>query len=495
MQGEREQHPVGQAIPEGVALRDIVVFLRRNAVLIGGMALATAVVTTALVLLLVPPRYRASATLVVVPPTFSSNLKPPTPTIQAYQKLLESDAVVSEVAHELTTKGVLDKAEPLRLGAELETRIFVSRDADKTALSPMLELSARSRDPEHAAAIVNTWADVFLARNRKFMQGMISPTIQLIEEQYTGTRKDLEGLEKERAATADRFQEQEDRLANDWDEKMAAYRSKIESRVVAFQAETRKSFEALAVASGREPSGQTIAVESGAGSESETELALSRLVVVRLQLAQTPQILNLEKSISDDALWQALVLTQTTQEGTAVSDRLQPLLASTIVSQEVNPLYTELSSQAAHLEMSLQGRQDSSAPRDLDLVRSLESLQRERSSGLRGLFDERDVHLAILDRSRRRDLEALGRERDTTLTELNRDLNQKRALLQVLSDNYNQAVLQKAQQNIEDIRLGTAAVPPRRPEPRRLWLKAALAAFLGALLGLIVALGLKASSW
>src|SRR5262245_22301719 len=69
-------------------------------------ALLSGLVTAGTLFLLVPRKYEASATLVIVPPKVSSDLKPPTLTIQGYQKLLESDSVLEETKRRLADRHV-----------------------------------------------------------------------------------------------------------------------------------------------------------------------------------------------------------------------------------------------------------------------------------------------------------------------------------------------------------------------------------------------------
>ena len=102
---------------------------------------AVAGIVTALgMLLLVDRKYEGSAVLAVVSPKISSDLKPASLTVQGYQKLLESDAVLDETRRLLLQQGRLQPKEKFRLKDELETRIFVSRYAENVTLAPMVQL-------------------------------------------------------------------------------------------------------------------------------------------------------------------------------------------------------------------------------------------------------------------------------------------------------------------------------------------------------------------
>ena len=143
----------------GIRFPDIVRFLARHKVLILVPAVVAAILTVLVVYLAVPAEYEASAVLVIVEPRFSSELKPPALSVQAYQNLLESDAILAEARRRLQAQGQLGKSDLLRRGREVETKIFVSRRAEETSLAPMIQVVATGRTPAQAAAIANTWAD------------------------------------------------------------------------------------------------------------------------------------------------------------------------------------------------------------------------------------------------------------------------------------------------------------------------------------------------
>jgi uncharacterized protein involved in exopolysaccharide biosynthesis len=118
----------------------------------------------------------------------------------------------------------------------------------------------------------------------------------------------------------------------------------------------------------------------------------------------------------------------------------------------------------------------------------LEKLQGGRDAGVEQLKEQRANELVRLNRERRRELESFEREMDTRLAQLDRDIVQQRDLFNQLAKNYNQAILAKGQQDVEDVRLGAIAVPPETPLARRGVSKALLASFLGVLFGAGIAL-------
>src|SRR5262245_1867174 len=186
----------------------------------------------------VPHTYEASATLVIVSPQFPSGLKPPTLTVQGYQKLLESDAVLAETKKRLVQQRVLAAGDTLQLRGNVETRIFVSAQSETTSLAPMLQPIARGKSAEQAAAIANTWAQVFLERTHELMAGTTSAAVQFIDEQYPQAQNQLIQAESEWDNAANEFQKRHDNHATSWDEKLTAFQDESANRLTALQNET-----------------------------------------------------------------------------------------------------------------------------------------------------------------------------------------------------------------------------------------------------------------
>ena len=146
-------------------LTDVVGFFRRNLRLIAGFVLASGIVASVVLLLVVRKQYEASVTLVIVPPKLASELKPQSLSVQSYQQMLESDAVLAETRKRLLQKGFSPSRMDFQIGRALRTKIFVSRVREDIALAPMLQAVVHAKSPEEAAATANIWADVFLNRS------------------------------------------------------------------------------------------------------------------------------------------------------------------------------------------------------------------------------------------------------------------------------------------------------------------------------------------
>lgn len=453
-----------------VTLGDVVRFLWNNALLILGFALVSAVSMASIILFFIPDRYEATATLIVTPPTFSSTLKPPILSVQGYQKLLESDALIAETKQRLVSQGVMEPEDPLGLGSQVRTRIFVSRASDAQVLAPILEIIATASSPELASAMADTWAKVFLEDNRRLNSSSTLNTIQFIEEQFVSNRDSLEEMERERREIANEYQEKLDGVTTQWDRRLVGFQQETEQQLLKYQAQTRGVMETVTDAAWEQiPSG----VAGG------LRRALTRYALLKTQLAQTPEFVILEKAISDDALWNTVALQP---------ERVSELQTRTLVTREVNPVHHHLSLELSQIELQL----DEVGQTDRELFRQitsdLDTLQRQRSAELSSLRARREVALEALKMEKLRDIETLRRERAERLVRLDREIESTRQIFGELATKYEQAELAKAELNLADIQLGSSAVPPLRPAPKGFVPKTLLTFILGAILGLLFAI-------
>jgi len=499
-----------------VSIVDIVRFAARNwwLILLPGVGLGLLTLLVAFVFL--PRTYESSAVLVILEPRFSSELKPPTLSVQAYQNLLESDAVVSDTIQRLIAQGKIDPGDVPRLGEELETRIFVSRRAEETSLAPMLQVTARAPSADLATDIANTWANVFLERVRKLMGGTTTTTIQLIDDLYPDARARLVEQERLRARVASDFQRQLDAAAAESDSRIARLKVETSEQVGRFNVETKRlEEEFLSQSNLTTRQDQLAALRKTYSTLQEEQARISaelfqkqlQLDEGRRQLQKTPPVLDLQKSMSDDALWTAVTKAEDPKQNL---DRIQQLR---LTSQVVNPVYSELAAKVAAFEMEVNslvprsvqlkeqlGRMEEEQLKSLDAsVRAdtvkLEGLRQQRAAGLVKLQEERANQLNAANRDRQLATDSLTRERDNQLAQLDRDINQQKELYAELARKYNQVFLAKDQQTFEDIRLGAPAVRPARPQTRQLFIYALLAALLGLAVGVATAVTREALRW
>ena len=489
-----------------LTLADVVAFFRRNFKIIFGTGAAVGLVTAIVLLLVVKKQYEASVTLVIVPPKLASELKPPSLSVQSYQQILESDAVLAETRKRLVEKGFSPSRVDFKIGRALRTKIFVLRQREDIALAPMLQAVVDATSPEEAAATANIWAAVFLDRVRELVAGSTSSAVQFVEQQYPSVRDNLAKAEEERADLADTLQKHYDDVSTGWDTRLAAFKGATVDLTAAFQSETDRILSEFrsehSIDTRRE---QVKALRKAYGDLQDEQARVSsslqdkqaRLDGLKAALDKAPPYLTLKKAISDDALWQTVAKAGDNPDW-------KTLQARTLTSQEPNAVYQELSARVATIEADV----NALAPRGAQLDQRLAALSRDmkalevglavdesqveklkntRAADLTRLQETRAAGLAALVRQRDQELDALKRGMDTRLGQADRDLTQQRALFGELSKSYNQVLLAKAQQDFEDVRLGAPAVPPAIYLPRRRLLKAAGAVFVGLLLGVGIA--------
>ncbi|MFH1176462.1 MAG: hypothetical protein V1750_03565 [Acidobacteriota bacterium] len=486
------------------------IFVRRWLV-VAATAVVAGLVTLVLTVVAVPHVWKSTAALVVSPPAFSSELSPKALSLQAYQALLESSSMIAEAQARLKERGVITNGQPLRRGKELEARIFVSRKSEETTLAPLVLAIARGDTPQQAAEIANTWADVFLRSLRELADAATSPTVEFVDRQYNDAVTVMAALEAKRLDAATSLSRSCDESADRWDREMA--RSKADAAAVlgGYRAETSRLLEEYESTHSQQTRRaqinalrQSLADLQGnqARVGAERARAQLRLEAARAALAATPMLLEVRKAITDDALWQSTLSAQDPAATSAAAGR-------SLVSQEINPVYSELAATAARLEIevaALDPRADqltrlieegTEALREREIALAaddsgLAALREGREAGLTALLARQATEAAVQGRERARDLAALDGERSNALAAVDRKIETHKALLASLSQVQSQAALARAQTNITDVRLVLPAIAPDAPEPRGILMRSAIGTALGALIGLLLALAIEA---
>ena len=471
MNSERESPGGGE-----FSLGDLIGFLERHYLVILGAAILLALVVGIVQVVLVDPSYKSTATLVIFQPPVSSKLEPEVLSVHGYQRLLQSDAVLAETSSRLTTAGLREEEHALKLGVDVDSRIFVSKRQDTTSLAPILEAIGWAGTPELAAAVANTWAEVFLEQAHSVSKATASAGVEFAQRQYPSTKAELEELEQERVRLADEFETKLHEALTAGDRRIAAFEKQTTDLVSNHQTESRRQIEALV----RDGLGRLEGV--GGGIQDSSELSqvgsgLQQLGSLRALQAQTAPVVVLEKAITDDALWQSLLDRPRGKVDSAPTENLS------LLTEELNPVFTDLAARAADIETKL--RQSAVESRDVvaDVIQGLESMQRMRSAGLSKLQAERSLELVVLERRQAREAAAIGRERDFRLGQISREIEQQEALETELRADFNEAVFAQAQQEVEAVHLAARAVPVLVPEGRGTIVRTVLAAALGLALG------------
>jgi hypothetical protein len=510
MDGERKTR-ASVLRPDDLGIVEAVDGLVRSWKLILGGAAAAGLVTCLVILIAGPMRWQSTAMLVVSPPGFSSELRPPAFSLQGYQKLLESDAVIAETRRRLIEQGVVDADASLRSGRELKTQIFVSRKAEETTLSPMVLAIAYGRTARQAASIANTWVEVFLATTRDVALGATSPTIEFIDTEYASAYTELAKAEAERTSAVERFAELNDRAVDRWDGEISKASEVNGAALAGYRAETQRLVEENTADHSLETREvQLYALRSSLADlqvqqshvSAEREQKQLQLEAARARLERTPQLIQTRKAMSDDAMWAAAAQKETKTDWAAIGGR-------TLFAEEMNPVYADLSGEVARLEIELNALVPRAAQltsqlgelaaairdREVDLARDragVATTRENRDAGLFALLGRQATGMAAHVRARDRELAKIKHEQDDTLNSLDRTVAARRDLFASLSKVHNQALLARAQPISEDVRLAAPAVPPHEPESKGLPFKTGVGTVLGGLAGVLFAIAREA---
>jgi capsular polysaccharide biosynthesis protein len=490
---------------DGVSLIDIVRFVHRARWLVAGWVVVCGLLAASTAWFLFPQVYESSATLAVTPPPIISTVGAAPLSVQAYQKLLEGDALIAELRAQLIASGDLKAASRLQVGDQLLTRIFVSKRSEEVSLAPLIEVSALDQDPERAARIANRWTDLFLIQVKKFTTGTTDSSVQLIDQQFQELKVRLATAEGVLAATRNEALKQLNAVQLTGDRTVADAQSLAARNRAAFEDESRRLIEGqvaklnIKVREELQYSSRKALLDL----QSELQGIGARLSARTLELASakarlpdTPPSLVVRKAISDESAWQAFANGKMT-----AADR-KKLFDQGMVSEQVNPTYTDLTTKIASLEIELAALvpRDQQLRTDIQLKSELlqkdeialqkdidicEELKRARAIGLDALIEDGKLAVAVAMRSRDQAIAETQRAGDNRIAAAERDCLQIKEQYSQFAKHQSEAQVAKVQESRADIRLIGSAVPPDRPQRSKRILLLVAGLFAGGIGGLM----------
>ncbi len=509
-----EVHPSAEA---GLTLGDLVGFVRRRWwLLLGPGVLAAAVVWV--FVSLQPPMYRAMASLLLSPePVELKSLAPISLAPEAYQRLLESPVVIGETRQRLREQGVLGN-ERLQVGKNLSSQILISpaRRRGEAPQASLVQLVALCSTPELAQAAANTWAEVFREQAEQLSrQGILEP-IRRLEDRYPELDERLAELEQRRVAQQDAAGLARLQLNGSWRARLEDHRAETERLESEHQEVTRERLNS-AISEARLVSRRAhLEARQGALGQLETRLAkldreaevmTQRLQATKAQLAGTPRIVETRKSVNDDTVWKLVVGQDASAPQSDVNWQTLQL-----VQQEPNPLYEELSTRAALLEIdlltTLAPRESLEAQRtalseevdrldtEVQAARTLvDAVRRARESGLELLSRQRSDGLDALSEAWLEERSAHERQAELELEQVEREIDRLQKEAEMLLPGYLDGRLLSAQLAAPAVSIGIEASKPLGATQQAPLFKSVLAFLAGNLAGLLLALGLELRRW
>lgn len=158
-----------------------------------GLALVAAV-TALVVSFLLPPTYEATALVAVTEPRYIMRFDLRFETVndvqlayKAYPELATSDDLL---------QGLLTRLNPLPQDVETAQDLGEMADAEPGTDPSMVRLIVRSEEPEEAARIANTWAELFVAQANAIYGAHSEEQVRFFESQLERAQLDLEAAER-----------------------------------------------------------------------------------------------------------------------------------------------------------------------------------------------------------------------------------------------------------------------------------------------------------
>jgi len=180
-------------VEEEIDLRQYVEVLIRYWKWIAGLALVAAVVALG-TSYLIPPTYEATALVAVTEPRYMmrfdtrfETVNSVQPAYKAYPELAASDDLLRDLLAALNS----DVEDVVTL-QDLRERLEAESGADPS----MVRLVVRSQDPEAAARIANTWADLFVARANEIYGAHSEHQMRFFEAQLERARLELDAAQQ-----------------------------------------------------------------------------------------------------------------------------------------------------------------------------------------------------------------------------------------------------------------------------------------------------------
>jgi hypothetical protein len=342
---------------------------------------------------------------------------------------------------------------------------------------------------------------------RTLVTGSTAASVGFVDRQYAEQRDALIADENGLVAQQAERRKEVDELAIGWLRRIGAYQANAGEALAAFRAETsrlvetfrgEKNFETRQSQLDAMRKALVVLQEEQSSVHASLQKVELTLGSLRDQVKTTPASRSFQKAITDDALWAQLER----EDGSVDWQKLKGL---SLTSEEHNPVFDELTRRIAWAtaeHAALRPRSAQLRTQIDDLLRimaesesalrantaGLTAIEETRAAGLERLDVEQITELETLERQRDQALELHRRETENRVEQQTRSIERQKELFAELAKDYNEAVIAKAQADLEEVRLGAPAVVSERPLPRQLVFKAVLAGLVGAMIGLLIAL-------
>ena len=490
---------------KGILIADLIAGMWRRRWLIAAITLLAGIlgyVSAALG----PTLYEAKAILLVQPPQFSSELKPAPLSVSAYEALLNSDYTAAKVRERLVNAGDIPEGTSVAEVRGMLTTTIPTLEGFRVVNPqlPMIEILTNARQPEIAAKVANTFAQVFAQESLEVATQGRAGSMELIESQYPVSKKMLQDTAIALKGRQDQYADTLLELQNSWNRRIHDFKKETQDLVDKHERETKELVLTFADTDKPELTEAKLARQESRLNSLESELESSRLslkgahdVLAELgrQIKSEPRYLVVSKAITDSALWNRI--------GENSAGRLPEELKDLALREEVpNSIHEEIMRSLIDAQVKV----ETLKPRQEDLTAEIErvrleiedlssevtrleldqfNLGRQRALKLSRLKATRGLELGGLQALRENRLGAFSRERNLQLESLALEKNTASSTFGLISKQFENVRLARSERE-PDVKIGALAMRPEVPIPRSTMTRTALgltAAFLLAVFG------------
>ena len=374
-----------------------------------------------------PETYRTQATLLITPRVseqiVSSNgegLNSVSLPSLAYERSAKAADLLETIIKDLDLKN--DQGE-LISQSSLKNRLEVSIDTrtrnngGETLEVPLVTMTVTGGEPERIKNVANKWAELFQNRTTEIFSSEIAQSFQFISERFQAVQQELQGLEEEKQNYMD--QHPLNTLKNEVNvlqSKYSSFLSQLEEKKAKLNSEE------------------------------------TRLVSLQEALKEEPKFLQLNKSVSKEAIWRFL-------DGEISSEELENLPGLNVSEEVKNETYFSLKRDLNRTKINV-----STLKEEATYFESKTKDLKERITAKQARIDRVEMKLGRLDRK-------IDRLKDS---------------YQTLSSNLEEARIANEEKE-SSVRLMERAVAPEYPLASNTKQNVAVAGVLGLFLGVLIA--------
>lgn len=366
-----------------------------------------------------PKQYQTKTALLILPPLAREVGGEVAGTVyspETYKSLALASDLLQDVAREVYPEDEFPSVQELQ--DRIKVEIEQSTAEDFPGRFPLyLRVTFAGTDPKRLQALAQAWTERFTARNAQLFMSRAAQSYEYIRENFAEVEQELLSKEQER-----RRYQQENPV------------EVLQAEVAVLQTNYKTYLDQL--------------------EAKRKELASKEATLAALQeaLVQEPEYLTLERTVSNEALWNFLAQRATPQE-------LSALPSLTLEDQQLNSVYLNLRGQLASTQVAVQTLREEIVYLESTLATTLAELKEKQ---------------------------ALLVEVQAELERLDREISVLKSSYTSLAEKLQEARIAKAE-TAEPIRVVEAPVVPTRPIGPSKKMNVAVAGVLGLFVGVLLA--------